>query len=318
MAFKLSKFEIGMIAAFVVVTGAGIGGYIYTSGLVETAKSDLTTANSELQQLVKQRYMPSASNIKTLEGNVNDLLSTLQPVEKQILLSPENKLSQIQALNPVTWKNSELDQTVQRLTALARSRRVSLPADYYFGFSRYQKTNPSEQATLILGKQLYGVEQLASKLFELNESGTISALRSIRRTFDEDAGGSGSGADGGETLKGASQLGAAKLYRVYPFEVEFVGTTTGLRSFLNSLAKMPVLFIVRSVQVINSKIESPKLSDLGKTGGSEKDKGGRDFIFGGEQLTIRIRVDMIEWLGTKGAEAAGAAGAAKPAQGAKR
>lgn len=314
MAFKLSKFEIGMIVAFVVVTGAGIGGYIYTSGLVETAKSDLTTANGELQKLVKQKYLPSDANIKTLEGNVNALRSVLDPIEKQVLQSPECKLSEIKAQNPVTWKNSELDQTVQRLTAQARSRRLTLPPDYYFGFARYQKSNPSEQATLILGKQLYGVEQLATKLFEINETGAVVSLKSIRRTLDEDAAGaSSSGADGADSLRGTSVLGASKLYRVYPFEVEFVGNTTGLRTFLNSLIKGPVLFIVRSVQVTNSKIESPKQADLGKSAGNEKN--GRDFIFGGEQLAVKVRVDMIEWLGTQGAEAAGAA---KPAQGAKR
>jgi len=315
MAFKLSKFEIGMIAAFVVVTGAGIGGYIYTSGLVETSKADLTNANAELQKLVKQRYLPSDANIKMLEGNVSSLSAALKPIQEQILKSPENKLGQMQAQNPVTWKNSDLDQTVQRLTALAKGRRVALPTDYYFGFSRYQKSNPSEQATLTLGKQLYGVEQLATKLFESGDGGSVVALRSIRRTFDEDAtAAQGGGADGGEALRGTSQLGSGKLYRVYPFEVEFVGTTSGLRAYLNSLFKTPVLFVVRSLQVTNSKIESPKVGDLGK---GSNEKAGRDFVFGGEQLTVLVRVDMIEWLGSQGAEAAAAA-PAKPAQGAKR
>lgn len=315
MAFKLSKFEIGMIVAFVVVTGAGIGGYIYTSGLVETAKADLTTANGELQKLVKQRYLPSDANIKLLEGNVASLTAALKPIQAQILKSPENKLGQMQPQNPVTWKNSDLDQTVQRLTALAKGRRVALPTDYYFGFSRYQKSNPSEQATLTLGKQLYGVEQLATKLFESGDGGSVIALRSIRRTFDEDpATSQGGGADGGESLRGTSQLGSSKLYRVYPFEVEFVGTTNGLRAYLNSLFKTPALFVVRSLQVTNSKIESPKVGDLGK---GSNEKAGRDFVFGGEQLTVLVRVDMIEWLGTQGAGAAAAA-PAKPAQGAKR
>lgn len=316
MAFKLSKFEIGMIAAFVVVTGAGIGGYIYTSGLVEAAKADLANANGELQKLVKQRYLPSESNIKTLEGNIATLQAAIKPIEEQILKSPENKLGQIQAQNPVTWKNSDLDQTVQRLTALSKARRVTLPADYYFGFSRYQKTNPSEQATLILGKQLYGIEQLATKLFESGDGGSIVALRSIRRTFDEDGAGAqnAGGGEGSEALRGTSLLGAGKLYRIYPFEVEFVGTTNGLRTYLNSLFKTPVLFVVRSLQVTNSKIESPKVGDLGK---GSNEKAGRDFIFGGEQITVLMRVDMIEWLGTQGAEAAAAA-TAKPAQGAKR
>lgn len=315
MAFKLSKFEIGMIVAFVVVTGAGIGGYVYTSGLVETAKADLTTANGELQKLVKQRYLPSDANIKMLEGNVAALKAALKPIQEQILKSPENKLGQMQPQNPVTWKNSDLDQTVQRLTALAKGHRVALPTDYYFGFSRYQKSNPSEQATLTLGKQLYGVEQLATKLFESGDGGSVIALRSIRRTFDEDpAAAQGGGADGGESLRGTSQLGAGKLYRVYPFEVEFVGTTNGLRTYLNSLFKTPALFVVRSLQITNSKIESPKVGDLGK---GTNEKAGRDFVFGGEQLTVLVRVDMIEWLGTQGAEAAAAA-PAKPAQGAKR
>lgn len=318
MALKLSKFEIGMIAAFVVVTGAGIGGYVYTSGMVETAKGNLASANGDLQKLIKQRYLPSDANIKTLEENVTTLQNALQPIETQVLKSPENKLGDIQAKNPVTWKNSDLDQTVQKLTALAKSHRVGLPADYYFGFSRYQKTNPSEASTLILGKQLYGVDLLASRLFDASESGSISSLRAIRRTFDEDAAGGqggGGGGEGSESLKGSSVLGASKLYRVYPFEVEFSGTTAGMRVFLNSLLKAPALFIVRSVQVTNSKIESPKVGDLGKSSGGNDSKVGRDFIFGGEQLAVVVRVDMIEWLGTQGAEAAAAA---KPAQGAKR
>lgn len=317
MSFKLSKFEIGMIAAFVVVTGAGVGGYFYTNGMVETAKNDLSSAQSDLQKLVKQRYLPSDANIKALDENIKELRSSLQPVEAKALKSSESKLGQIEAKNPVTWKNSDLDQTIQRLVALARAKRVAIPTDGYFGFSRYQKSNPSEQATLNLGKQLYAVDLLSTQLFNSNVGGSIVALKAVRRTFDEDSVGQAAagGADGAESIKGSITVPHSKLYRVYPFEVEFIGNTTGLRNFLNSLNQTPVLFIVRSVQVTNSKMEAPKVVDLGKGAAADSRGGtaktGRDFVFGSEQLQAKVRVDMIEWLGTP-------AEAAQPAQGAKK
>lgn len=316
MSFKLSKFDIGMIVAFVVVTGAGVGGYFYTNGLVDAAKTDLGAATGELQKLVKQRYLPSDANIKTLDNNIKELRSALQPIEEKVLKSPQSKLGQIAAKNPVTWKNSDLDQTVQRLQALAKSKRVTIPDDGYFGFSRYKSGNPSEAATLVLGKQLYAIELLATQLFNSNAGGSIIALKAVRRTFDEEGNAGGGGTEGGDAVRGSIITVPSKLYRVYPFEVEFIGNTVGLRNFVNSLNQAPVLFIIRSVQVTNSKLEAPKIADLGKGAPTDARAGsaklGRDFVFGSEQLQVKMRVDMIEWLGTPAPEPA------KPAQGAKK
>ncbi len=298
-----------MIAAFVVVTGAGIGGYFYTNSLVDASKTELNSAGTELQKLVKSRYFPSQENIKILQDNVTQLEGTIKPIEEKVLKGGDDQLGSIVAKNPVTWKSNDLDATVKELTAAAQSKKVQLPPDYYFSFSRYQRSNPSEQATLLLGKQLYGVRQLSSILFDSSTGGAISSLKSIRRSSEEEGGGSPGGAAndvGAETFRAPIVTAANGLYRIYPFDVDFVGTTNGLRTFLNSLQQAPVLFVVRALQVANTRVDSPKLSDLDKASASDSHAAGagRDFIFGSEQLQIRARIDMIEWIGVKTAAAA--------------
>jgi hypothetical protein len=324
MAFKLSKFDVCMIAAFVVATGAGIGGYFYTSGLVGESKTELGNAGSELQKLVKSRYFPSDDNIKALTADVDQLNSVLSPIQDKTLKPDSEKLLAIAPKNPVIWKSQDLDETVKQLTVLAQNKKVHLPNDYYFSFSRYQRNNPSEQATVVLGKQLYGIQQLATTLFEISGGNAISSLKGIRRAGEDEspaapaAGGSAPASDSGpETIRVPIQTGGNGLYRLYPFEVEFTGSPYGLRSFLNKLQQVPVLFIVRYVQVSNTRPDSPKYSDLSKAvvgGDSRSGSGaaGRDFIFGAEQIQVRLRVDMVEWLGEK--EKEGNKPAAKPAK----
>lgn len=308
MAFKPSKFDIGMVAAFVLVTGAGIGGYFYTASLVDTAQQEMNAAAGDLQKLVKEKYLPSDNNIKVLSDNIKQQRDVLQPIEDKVLQSPENPLSKIETENPVTWKNNGLTPTIQKLTTLAHSKHMSLPPDYFFGFARYHAANPPEPSTLILSKQLYGIEQLVTALIGSADSSGVTALREVRRTFDEDAGSSdfnsGNPSEAGDAIPGTVKTGSNGLYRAYPLEIEFTCNTTGLRAFLNNVNQLPVIFIVRSVQISNTRLDSPKVADLAKASDTRGTASsvGREFVFGAEQLLVRVRVDMVEWLGTKGAQ----------------
>lgn len=305
MKIQLSKFDGMILGAFVLTGVIGAGLYFWSSSQLKDLQDQLSQASSHLNQLVSGRYMPDARNIKMLNENNKILKENLEAIETKLKAS-DSHLSDVQEKNPVIFKQ-DLNDVVQRLTAEAKSNDVVIPANFYFGFSRYLQSNPTQSSTLVLGKQLFGVERVCHLLF----SSGITRLNSVARTFDEDGTASASDSPGNTspdriTGKVASIDGG--LYTVYPLQFEFTCYTGGLRKFLSNLISSPNLFIVRSIQISNSKPVPPRLDDMIKAlgvttaapdpmGNSSTGKGLQPAL-GMENLRVKARIDLIEWTGS--------------------
>ena len=139
---NLSRFDLGMIIAFVVVALLGGGAWYYLSGQLAAAQSDAAAAAGEFDQYTKKEvYLPTGSNVKTLQANIDVMTAQLDPLVKNVLQSPENKLPDIQPTDTVQWKH-QLDDEVKSLNAEAKISGITVPANFYYGFSRYLNTNP--------------------------------------------------------------------------------------------------------------------------------------------------------------------------------
>jgi len=304
---NLSGFDLGVIIAFAVVTLLGGGAWWYLSGELQAAQDDVTQAKKDFDTYsTKYDIVVSPSNGKALQANIDLLKTQLEPLIEAKLLPKENTLGSLPKLDPVAWKQG-LDGEVRRLNSAAKLHSVTLPPNFYFGFSRYISQSPGDEQTAVLSKQLLGVEQLANILI----NAPVKKIEAIRRTYEEDphTGGGGS-MEEADRLGGYSLNAAANAYIAYPFEVEFETTPENLRPILNNLIQSPYVFIVRTLSIQNSTPDSPRIDSLANLAGppvasvTDTSPGevaattftkGPQFLFGNSTLTIKARIDMIEW-----------------------
>lgn len=301
---NLSRFQIGMIVAFVVVAVLGVAAWWYTGTLQAEASERLVAANRTKTTLAASRYTPGAASVKILTENIEQMKATLAPIESEILLPDDHLLLTAEPMNPTAWKTEKLTKAIDRMQALAAKANLALPAvtdgRYFFGYSRYATTaTPPAAATVMLSKQLLGIE-MAFKA--LSEAGGVRQLTAIRRTFDEDGavsrsvGGASDNSGADEQLPLAMVKPDGGLYEVYPLEFVFVGDPDGLRGFLNQLAKSPLIYAVRSVATTTSEPSSPRLSTL-KEQFSGNESGNKLLPFGQETIMAKVRFDLIDWRG---------------------
>lgn len=313
---NLSRFDLGMIIAFVVVAILGGAAWWYLSGELQSAQGEAGTAAANFDQYSKKEvFLPNRANVKTLTNNIATMTDQLDPLIKTVLQAPGNDLASVQPIDTVTWKR-DLDDQVRGLTSAAKLHGVTIPNNFYFGFSRYLNTNPAEEATAALTRQEKGIDAISTILI----NAPVHSITDVKRTYEEDAGspGNGGGLNGGRTdsdmLVGNAQEAPGGVYTTYPFQIDFDSDTESFRKVVNGLMQSPYVFVIRSVEVQNEKLQSPKITDLDAMAGSSASNTsvvnsspgqvaaaqstvGPQFLFGNEILHIRARVDMIEWHG---------------------
>ncbi|MCE0482671.1 MAG: Amuc_1100 family pilus-like protein [Methylacidiphilales bacterium] len=308
---NLSKFDIGMIIAFAVVALIGAGAWWYLSGQLQTAQGDVTNAKADFDRLsTSGNLVVSNANKAALQSNIELLKSQLDPLIQNRLAPPKSDLANVTRQNPVDWKN-HLDDEVHRLTGEAGHNNVKLPKNFYFSFSRYLSQNPGDEETVVLSKQLLGVEEIADILI----GAPVKGIQAIRRTYEEDHSNASTYSPIGlvgeaDRLPGNSINAGSGVYTVYPFEVEFDTTTPALRQIIDKLIQSPYVFVIRSISVQNSQPNPPQVTDLDKLAGTpatsvvDSSPGAvaaatstkpPQFLFGNAMLHIRARIDMIEW-----------------------
>jgi hypothetical protein len=307
MIKNISRFDLGMIIAFVVVGLLGGGAWWYLSGELATVQDDVNTAKQTFDQYsTKQVYLPTQPNQKILQDNIDMLKAQLDPLVQTRLMPPNGKLATIEKEDALPWKH-DLDAEVLRLTTDAKTHGVGIPEKFYFGFSRYLGQNPAEDTTIVLSKQLIAIDQIA----DIFINAPVKSIRFIHRTYEEES----SPVTSEDSLPGHAVNAEGGVYTAYPFEIEFEATTDSFRKVINDLMQAPYVFVVRSLTIQNSRLTSPQLTDLEALAGGPgpsvlgsspgevaetKSTLGPQFLFGAEVLHIRMRIDMIEWKGTAG------------------
>jgi hypothetical protein len=306
---QLSKFDIVMLIAFVVVGLCGAAAWWVLSGQLQTAQAACAQVAGDYNSYATSKgsgIIVSQPNAKALQANSDLLQAQLDPVMSTYLLSKDNDLSSVRAMDPVGWKK-ELDDDIKTLTADAKGRSITLPEHFYFGFSRYQTEQPGDAATAVLTKQRKAIKALSEILI----GAQIKSITRLQRSYEEDAhGGSGNEHPEGDQISGSSVV-VPDTYTAYPFEVDFDASPEALRPILSGLIKSPYLFVLRSMEVHNEQVDSPKLDDLPKMAAGNgspsvinSDPGaaaqstptvGPQKLFGYATLHVKMRVDMIEW-----------------------
>jgi hypothetical protein len=301
---KLSGFDLGVVIVFSVLTVMGIAAWWFLSGSLQDAVTAAQAAKTNFDKYSSAyHFVVSKPNAKVLQANIDLLKAQLDPLIKNQLVTKENQLHAKSKEDPVAWKH-DLEDEIHRLSAAAKLHSVALPANFYFGFTRYQGQNPGDAQTVVLSKQLLGVEQLASILIKAN----VNNIKAIRRTYEEDphtqsADTNPAAMADGDHLPGSATIAAGGDYTAYPFELDFESTTENLRPVIDGIIQAPYVFVIRAITVENSVQDSPKISDLDRMAGSSSGASpgdtsqtkGTQFLFGLETLRVKLQVDMIEW-----------------------
>jgi hypothetical protein len=311
-----SRFDLGMIIVFVVVAALGIAGWWWLSGQLQTAQADAAVAAGEFDTYSKKQvYLPTKSNLTTLQNNIGIMTAQLDPLVKSTLLSSKNGLGAIQQMDTVAWKHG-LDDEVSHLNAAAATHGISVPSNFYYGFSRYLTANPNQDATAVLERQQLAIGAITEILI----NAPVRSIVNVERTYEEDSASSEtahSGQSGTGQLSGHSVEAPAGVYTAYPFEFEFDSDTESLRAVVNKLMQADYVFIIRSVMVQNQKLESPRTGNLAQMAGMtglqqpsivDSSPGavaaaqpnstvGLQYLFGDEVLHVRMRIDLIDWHG---------------------
>jgi hypothetical protein len=228
------------------------------------------------------------------------------------LLSKKNGLGAISREDSVAWKH-DLDEDVKTLTTDAKAHAITLPPNFYFGFSRYLTESPNDEVTAVLSKQRTAIKTISEILI----NSKVDAISKVRRTYEEDphavnAAPSSGDRGAGDQLGGYAVAVPGGAYKAYPFEFDFDTTAESFRPVMNEIIKSPYVFIVRWVEIHNDKLASPGTSDLDRmaqvTPGApsvvDSPPGavaasapavGPQYLFGDSVLHVTMRVDLIEW-----------------------
>jgi hypothetical protein len=330
---NISKFDLGIIIAFVVVALLGGGAWYYLSTQLSTEQDAVRSVNADFtKDSTSEGVLVTQANKDALTANIDLLKSQLTPLIESKLQPKDSKLLSISQEDPVAWKH-DLDSMVSRLTATAQGQHVDLPPKFYFGFSRYLNQNPGDEQTVVLGKQLIAVELLSNILI----GARVDKILSLKRTYEEDASsrGDSSPSSDRDALAASSVEAAGGAYTAYPFEVDFDAKPEVLRQVVDQLVQSPsYIFVLRNLAIHNSQPKSPQVSDLAQMAGPAPDNSstppgsgppanflngappppggsppgaaptgapagdsvkGPQYLFGAATLHVTARIDFVDW-----------------------
>ncbi|MFQ3670020.1 MAG: hypothetical protein SNJ84_01025 [Verrucomicrobiia bacterium] len=288
-------------ALFVVVGGLGGGFWYWAASELDTARSVREQVTTKLTAMDRRPILPVQKNLDALTEKKNEFAAILDNALPGLKARNAAFAEVVTAwqdgrpsagLSPDGWKRL-MNERRQALDKEAADRKVKIPENFYYGFSRYRLPNPEAQFTPQLGVQLVAIDRLANILIESR----VESIRAIRRVYFEEPARAGGPPAGEEALPGAILQDPLKLYWVYPFELSFRCTTPQLAQVVNAIASAPELFIIRFIQVENEVTEVKRRSAIQTQLATEVRQTGKLFVTvaGDELLNIRLRVDLILW-----------------------
>ena len=104
---KLSTFDIIMIVLFVVIGLLGGGAYYYFSGQLTTTQQAVSAADADFTKYTSsQVFLPTPTNVQTVQANIDLMNAQLDPIIKNQLQNPGNKLGDVakEDTDTVKWK----------------------------------------------------------------------------------------------------------------------------------------------------------------------------------------------------------------------
>jgi len=225
-------------AVALILLGAA-GFFLYLQISKERDVTDKLSAQStELDRLTKIDPQPTPANIDVIRGREKDLLAFVAEARKSFV-----PLSYPSNLDSGQFKLL-LDTAIDELRRAADQAGVKISPGYAFTFSG-QKSMVSFEANTIrpMAMALADIRELCSTLF----GAKVLALDNIRRISV--AAGDTPGPNPGQSEYWTRKISTNDLAYLVPYEFTFHSFTSELGAVLQTLARSPHCFIVKSVVV---------------------------------------------------------------------
>jgi hypothetical protein len=238
-----------------------------------------------LGRLQSAKPFPNEANLKAAEEEAKSASKILADLAAEVArqTTPHDP-----NLTPRDFQD-KLSAAAATADEAATSAGISLPEDFYLGFSAYKAQPPPEAAAPALGQQL---ETIANVTGLLLKSG-IRQLVGIDRA-PLPAEGSEVEGDGDKPVK--AELAAVQLA---PFDVEFVADQSAFRSALSAITTAQPVVLVRLVSVTNSSPAPPAKESAGATQETPEPAATNDgaseipVAFGKETLNVKLRLASV-------------------------
>jgi hypothetical protein len=283
-----------LVAATALLTLVGLY-FAYTQSAAYVEQTDAFAAkNATLGRLQSAKPFPNEANLKAAEEEAKSASKILADLAAEVA-------RQTTPLDPnLTPRDFQDKLSAAAATAdeAATSAGISLPVDFYLGFSAYKAEPPSEAAAPVLGQQL---ETIANVTGLLLKSGIRQLVGIDRAPLPAE----GSEVEGDGDKPAKAELAEVQLA---PFDVEFVADQSTFRGALSAIITAQPMVLVHLVSVANSSPSPPAKESAGATQetaepATETEGSGEiPVAFGKETLNVKLRLASVSVTATAAKE----------------
>ena len=283
--FKENPFSGALVAATAFLTLLGLY-FAYTQNASFVEQTDAFAANnSSLGRLQSSKPFPNDANLKAAEEEAKSAAKILGDLAAEVArqttpLDPN--------LTPRDFQD-KLSAAAATAEAAATSAGVSLPEDFYLGFSAYKAQPPSEAAAPVLGQQLETIANVTGLLLKSGIRQVVGIDRPPLRAEESES----------EEKRGEPTQAELAAVQLAPFDVEFVADQSSFRSALSAITTAQPMVLVRLVSVANSSPAPPAKESTGGTqetsepAATTEGAGEIPVAFGKETLNVKLRLASV-------------------------
>jgi hypothetical protein len=282
--FRENPFVSGLAIFVVVASGALIFLTTRTMSEYSEISDQYTQAVQKLHGLQNRSPFPNAENLaksKALEAEYKAELTALQEqlAKLEPPVNPDIKPQQFQ---------DDLRAAVNDVMKKAAEKQVTLPRDFYLGFSQYVNSLPNDKAAPLLARQLTVIKEIVDNLIDVGVQ-SIDGL--TRRPLPE------------EQPSAAQAQRKPAIVERFPFDIAFTTDQSKFRIVFNGIQKSNRFLIIRALNLSNTSQDGPpvvqdnaqtsvtataSLAGTGVEGSKEL-----NVILGRELVKVSLRLEMI-------------------------
>ena len=245
----------------------------------------MASNTSAANRLQTAKPFPNKENAEAAESESKQAAKILEDLATEV---SKQTVAADPALTPRAFQD-KLSAAAASAESSAAATGVSIPEDFYLGFTGYKAEPPSQAAAPMLGQQL---ETIASVTGILLKSGVKQLVTIERAPLATER-------PRDKTDEGKDAESDSTTLQLAPFDVAFVADPAAFRSALSAIITSRPIVMVRLVNVTNSSPTPPaKESTTANQEPTEPPSTGEmtaqiPVVFGKETLTVKLRLASV-------------------------
>jgi hypothetical protein len=240
------------IIVVVCILSFAVGAYLALaeSGKIDQAKQNISSAESQLNNMRFADPAPTQENLEASARNVAELEAKLREIREDLEQGARMSSSTdgIGVMASIQQFISEYQREATALTDKGgEPLEIIVPDDFAFGFEQYideARMLEDEDLIPVLDKQRQILSYLLDKLYGAKPESILSVEREVLELKAE-----GTGSTKSFAINPAITARVPGAIDTLAFGLTFTGYTDSLRGLLNDLAKFDLPIVVRSIEV---------------------------------------------------------------------